>query len=208
MTALTKVGVLVSGRGSNLEAILGWQRAGMLHAEVTVVICNHEGARALELARAHDVEARVYAYNRRDERERERSQVEMSALLLARGVGLVVLAGYDRVLVGSFVREWAGKIINVHPSLLPAFGRGLHAQADALAYGVKVSGCTVHFVTEDVDGGPVISQAAVPVLPDDDVDALSARILAQERRLLPAAIRLFGLGCLGVEGRRVVVRDV
>lgn len=199
--------MLASGRGSNLEAILRWQEAGILGAEVVVVICNHNDARALEIARSYGVEAAVFEYHRKDFEERERAQAGMSALMQERGVGLVALAGYDRVLVPQFVQRWTGRMINIHPSLLPAFGKGLHAQGDALDHGVKVSGCTVHFVTEDVDGGPIISQAAVPVLPGDDLKSLSARILEQEQRLLPAAVRLFARGCLRIEGRRVVILE-
>lgn len=135
---------------------------------------------------------------------REERDLRMSDVLDERGVGLVVLAGYDRILSPAFVRRWSGRAMNVHPSLLPAFRGSLHAQRDALEYGVKVTGCTVHFVTEDVDGGPIISQAAVSVLPDDDEESLSARILEQEHRLLPEAVRAYARGELQVVGRRVM----
>ncbi len=198
-----RVGVLASGRGSNLEALLQWQSAGALGgAEVVLVVCNRAGAGALEVAASHNVEA-VLCEQKRSQTRAE-AQMQVSALLEERAVQLVVLAGYDRILAPAFVRRWAGRCINVHPSLLPAFGGSLHAQRDALEYGVKVTGCTVHFVTEDVDGGPIISQAAVSVLPEDDVQSLSARILAQEHTLLPAAVRAYAQGRLSVENRRVV----
>lgn len=198
---MLRVGVLASGRGSNLEALLRWQSGGMLDAEVVLVLCNRAGAGALDVAAQYGVEAAVCAQAKGQ--GRESAQMEMSSLLEDRGVQLVVTAGYDRVLAPAFVRHWQGKAINVHPSLLPAFGKSLHAQAEALAHGVKVAGCTVHFITEDVDGGPIIAQAAVPVLPEDDLSSLSARILEQEHRLLPEAVRAYALGRLHVDGRRV-----
>ncbi len=198
-----RVGVLASGRGSNLEALLQWQSVGALGgAEVVLVVCNRAGAGSLEVAASHNVEA-VLCEQKRPQTRAE-AQMQVSALLEERAVQLVVLAGYDRILAPAFVRRWAGRCINVHPSLLPAFGGSLHAQRDALEYGVKVTGCTVHFVTEDVDRGPIISQAAVSVLPEDDVQSLSARILAQEHTLLPAAVRAYAQGQLSVQNRRVV----
>ena len=203
--SLIKVGVLASGRGSNLQALIRWQRARMLGATIELVICNHRGAAALQLARSAGIDAEVCEYDRKDDVERRAAQCRMSQLFEERGIELIVLAGYDRVLLPEFVRRWEGRIINVHPSLLPAFAGGLHAQADALRYGVKVTGCTVHLVTEDVDGGPVISQAAVPVFPEDTQETLSARIREQEHRLLPMAVRDFAERRLSVEGRRVTV---
>ena len=197
--------MLVSGRGSNLESLLRWQRAGMLGAGVRVVISNRPGARALDVARSYGVEALVCEQPRGE--GREAAQSRLLGELEERAVELVVLAGYDRILGPELVSRWAGRIINVHPSLLPAFGGGLHAQEDALRYGAKVSGCTVHFVTEEVDAGPIISQAAVPVLPDDDAETLGARIREQEHALLPAAVRAFAEGRLSVSGRQVVIRE-
>jgi phosphoribosylglycinamide formyltransferase-1 len=200
-----RVGVLASGRGSNLEALLRWQRAGALRAEVALVASNRAGARALEIARAYGVETLLC--EERVAGGREAAQLEMSDAMVARGVGLLVLAGYDRVLAPAFVRRWEGRAINVHPSLLPAFGGSLRAQAAALRHGVKVTGCTVHFVTEEVDSGPIISQAAAPVLPGDDVESLSARIREQEHRLLPAAVRAFAEGRLAAEAGRRPARE-
>ncbi len=203
---MLKVAVLASGRGSNLVSLLESEKVGSLDAKVVVVVSNHPQARALSVAREHGVESLICPQPWRQE-DREAAQTAMSDALQEREVGLVVCAGFDRVLVGSFVRLWEGKIINVHPSLLPAFANTLHAQEEALSHGVKVSGCTVHMVTEDVDGGPIISQAAVPVLPGDDAASLSARILEREHRLLPEAVRLYAGGHLRVEGRTVVVGE-
>lgn len=201
---MLRVGVLASGRGSNLQAILRWQRAGLLRAQVVLVICNHADAPALDLAGQQGVETHICLLQKRV--HREAVQMQMSRLLAERGVGLVVLAGYDRILAPGFVQQWAGKMMNVHPSLLPSFAGSLHPQADALRHGVKVTGCTVHFVDENVDGGPIISQAAVAVLHGDDSESLSARILEQEHRLLPAAIRAYADGRLRIDGRTVVTR--
>lgn len=199
--AKLRLGVLVSGRGSNLQAILDAIASGQLAAAVAIVVSNHPAVPALARAAQHGVPVAVLectAYpSRRDH------QLAIAAALAAYDVSLVVLAGFDRVLGVDFVQRFAGRIINVHPSLLPAFGGGLHAQADALAYGVKVSGCTVHFVTAEVDAGPIILQRAVPVYDDDTPDTLSARILAEEHRALPDAIRLFASGRLALDGRRV-----
>ncbi|MDQ3328588.1 MAG: phosphoribosylglycinamide formyltransferase [Chloroflexota bacterium] len=198
---MLRVAVLASGRGSNLEALLQWQHAGTLGAEVVLVLCNRAGAGALEVSARNGVEATVCKQG--NGQDRESAQMEMSARLEDRGVQLVVTAGYDRVLAPGFVRRWEGKAMNVHPSLLPAFGKSLHAQAEALKHGVKIAGCTVHFITEDVDGGPIIAQAAVPVLPEDDLASLSARILEQEHRLLPEAVRAYARGRLLIQGRTV-----
>ncbi|MDQ3855925.1 MAG: phosphoribosylglycinamide formyltransferase [Chloroflexota bacterium] len=198
---MLRIGVLASGRGSNLLALLRRQVAGALGGEVVLVASNRPCAGALSIAREHGIETCVSsdAYGR----SRADAQVELSELLRSRDVELVVLAGYDRILTGSFVRCWPGRIINVHPSLLPAFGGGLHAQRDALEYGAKVTGCTVHFVTEELDSGPIVSQAAVPVLESDDERSLSERILREEHQLLPAAVCAFAEGRLEVRGRTV-----
>ena len=202
--AKLRLGVLVSGRGSNLRAILEAIARDDLPAAVAIVISNHPGVPAIARAERYGVPVAVLeraAYpSRRDH------QLAIAAALADYRVELVVLAGFDRVLRAEFIGRFAGRIINVHPSLLPAFGGGLHAQADALAHGVKVAGCTVHFVTAEVDAGPIILQRAVPVYDDDTVDTLSARILAEEHHALPEAIRLFGAGRLAIEGRHVRVR--
>lgn len=198
-----RLGVLVSGRGSNLQAIIDAVERGEVPAEVAVVISNHREALALERAARHGIKTAVIercGYASRWEQQRA-----MLECLREHRVELVVLAGFDRVVGPDLLRAYAGRIVNIHPSLLPAFGGGLHAQADALEYGAKVSGCTVHFVTEEVDGGPIILQQAVPVLETDTVESLSARILAEEHKLLPRAIRLIAEGRVRVEGRRVCI---
>lgn len=200
MTPL-RVGVLVSGRGSNLQALLDEIDAGRVAADVAVVVSNRADAYALERARARGVPAVVVA--RRDFPSRARQHAAIADELMRRDVGLVVLAGFDRVLDPAFLARFPGRVINIHPSLLPSFAGGLHAQAEALRHGVKVSGCSVHFVTNHVDGGPIILQAAVAVHEDDSVDSLAARILEQEHRLLPKAVDLFAAGRLMVEGRVV-----
>lgn len=197
-----KIGVLVSGRGSNLQAIIDASEKGEIPAKVVVVISDKKGAYALERARKHGIEALFMdplAYPSREDHERA-----MGDELEKRGVGLICLAGYMRVLSSYFVRRFHGRIMNIHPALLPSFP-GLHGQLQALEYGVKISGCTVHFVDEDVDHGPIIIQAAVPVLADDDEDTLSARILEYEHKIYPRAVQLFAQGRLKIQGRRVKV---
>jgi phosphoribosylglycinamide formyltransferase 1 len=199
-----RVGVLVSGRGSNLQALLDASAQRDYPAEVVVVISDRERAAALERARAARVEA-LYV-NPKDFADREAFDLELVRELAARRVGLVCTAGFMRILSPAFTRAFAGRAMNIHPSLLPAFP-GLHAQRQALDYGVKVAGATVHFLDEGaVDTGPIILQASVPVLPDDTEDTLAARILIEEHRLYPEAVRLFAEGRLSIAGRRVTVR--
>ncbi len=198
-----KLGVLVSGRGTNLQAILNAISSGELDAEVTLVICNHSGAQAIERAKAAGVPAEVYEL--RDYPSRLAKQRAIASRFEETGVDLVVCAGWDRVLKAEVVRRFAGRVINIHPSLLPAFGGGLHAISDALKYGVKVTGCTVHFVTEEVDEGPIISQAAVPVLSSDTEETLAERIHSEEHRLLIEAIKLYSEGRLQLVGRIVSI---
>ncbi|HKT37032.1 MAG TPA: phosphoribosylglycinamide formyltransferase [Ktedonobacterales bacterium] len=201
-----RIGVLVSGRGSNLQAILRAIESGELAARVALVISSRADAPALEIAAAHGVSTRVIMP--KDYPSRAEAGSEIIAALRAAGVRLVALAGYKPILDASVTRAFPNAILNVHPSLLPAFAGGMapRPQTEALAAGVKVSGCTVHFVTEQVDAGPIIAQAAVPVLDNDTVESLSARILAEEHRLLPRTIGLALSGRLSVEGQRVVVR--
>ena len=196
------IGVLVSGRGSNLQAILEACARPGFPAHVAVVISDRERALALERARAAGVEA--LWINPKDFADREAFDRALVRELNARGVGLVCSAGFMRILSPVYVRAFAGRSLNIHPSLLPAFP-GLHAQRQALDHGVKVAGATVHFVDEGMDSGPIVLQAAVPVEPDDTEETLSARILVQEHRLYPEAIRLFAEGRLRIEGRRVIV---
>jgi phosphoribosylglycinamide formyltransferase-1 len=202
-----RLGVLASGRGSSLQALLDASRAGEFPAEVSVVLSNRPSARALERARAAGVPAFALPQTRfASLAARDLAFVEQ---LRRHDVDLVVLAGYDRVLAPEFLRAFPARIVNMHPSLLPAFG-GQSAmapkpQADALAYGCKVAGCSVQFVLDDggVDTGPIVAQAAVPVYDDDTVETLVARILRQEHRLLLDVIHWIAAGRVRLEGRRV-----
>jgi phosphoribosylglycinamide formyltransferase 1 len=197
------LGVLASGRGSNLQAILDAIEAGRCPARVAVVMSDRKDAPALE--RARRVGAKAVHLDPRAYPDRVAFDEAVAEVLHQHATELVCLAGYMRVLSAEFVRRFPGRILNVHPALLPAFP-GLHAQRQALQHGVKVTGATVHFVDEGVDTGPIVLQSAVPVLDDDTEDTLAARILAEEHRLYPEAIRLYAEGRLGVEGRRVTGR--
>lgn len=203
MNEKTKLGILISGRGSNMLALIEAVEQGKVNGEVAVVISNTEKAAGLETARAHGVETLVISHQGLSREEHERRVV---AELKKRGVGLVCLAGYMRVLSPYFLSEFPQRVLNIHPSLLPAFP-GLEAQRQALEYGVKYTGCTVHFVDEDVDHGPIIAQAVVPVFDDDTVESLSARILSQEHRIYPEAVALVVSGKYKIEGRRVLATD-
>jgi phosphoribosylglycinamide formyltransferase 1 len=198
-----RVGVLASGRGSNLQALLDASAQPDCPAEVVVVISDRERAAALDRARAAGVEALFV--NPKDFGDRESFDLALVRELTARRVGLVCHAGFMRILSAPYVRAFAGRAMNIHPSLLPAFP-GLHAQRQALEHGAKVAGATVHFVDEEVDTGPIVLQASVPVHPDDTEESLSARILVEEHRLYPEAVRLFAEGRLEVVGRRVIIR--
>lgn len=200
-----RIGVLVSGRGSNLQAILGAIASGELVAQVALVISSRRDAPALEIATAHGIATRVIVP--KEYASRAEAGAEIVTALRQANVRLVALAGYKPILDASVTRAYPNAILNVHPSLLPAFAGGMapRPQTEALAAGVKVSGCTVHFVTEEVDAGPIIAQAAVPVQDDDTVESLSARILVEEHRLLPYAIGLALSGRLRIDGQRVIV---
>jgi phosphoribosylglycinamide formyltransferase-1 len=198
-----RVGVLISGRGTNLQALLDASQAGLLGGDIVLVISNQPEAAGLDRARRASIATRVvsHAGKRREDFDRELVQ----ALLDAR-VDLVCLAGFMRRLSAEFVAAFRGRLLNVHPSLLPAFP-GLEAQRQALEHGVKVAGATVHFVDDGLDSGPIVLQEAVPVLEGDSVDSLSARILAAEHRLYPAAVRLLLEGRCRLEGRRVHISE-
>jgi phosphoribosylglycinamide formyltransferase-1 len=196
--ARLRVGVLISGRGSNLEALIA--AAGPAYpAEIVLVISNRPEAPGL----AHAVRAGI-AHRTLVQPSREVFATEADAALRQSGVELVALAGFMRVLDSAFVEAWRDRLVNIHPSLLPAFP-GLHPQRQALAAGVRFSGCTVHFVRPAVDSGPIIAQAAVPVHEGDDEALLSERILAAEHRLYPTAVRLFAEGRLSIRGDRVAI---
>ncbi len=195
-----RLAVLASGRGSNLQAIIDAIEKGRLSAVLAVVISNKAEAPALERARKHGAPA-VFL-DPKATPGREAYDAVILEQLRKYDVGLVALAGYMKIVTRVLIDAYAGRIMNIHPSLLPAFP-GLAAQQQALDWGAKVSGCTVHFVEEGVDMGPIIRQAAVPVLEGDQAESLEARILAEEHRIYPEAIQLFAEGRLTVAGRRV-----
>jgi phosphoribosylglycinamide formyltransferase-1 len=197
------LGILASGRGSNLQAILDAIAGGRCPARVAVVVSDRKDAPALDRARRAGIRA-VYLDSHAFP-DRVAFDEAVAAVLDEHGVALVCLAGYMRILSPEFVRRYRARILNVHPALLPAFP-GLHAQRQALEHGARVAGATVHLVDEGVDTGPIVLQGAVPVLDGDTEETLSARILVEEHRLYPEAIRLFAEGRLEVTGRRVRVR--
>ena len=199
-----RVGVLVSGRGSNLQSMLDAAMDPKFPAAVVLVLSDRENSYAVERATAAGIEA-VFV-NPKDFSGRAAFDAALSARLQAAGVELVCLAGYMRILGAAFVRTWAGRLMNIHPSLLPAFP-GLHAQQQALEYGARIAGATVHFVDEGIDTGPIILQACVPVRDADTEESLSHRILVEEHRIYPEAVRLFALGRLHVAGRRVRIEE-
>jgi phosphoribosylglycinamide formyltransferase 1 len=203
MVMKKRIAVLASGRGSNFQAILDAIAAGQVPAACVSLITDNPKAYAIERAEQAGVPVRVVDYAAFPSRETY-EQALLAAMLEARA-DLYVLAGYMRILGAEVVRAFPGKMVNIHPALLPSF-TGLHAQRQAVLHGVKVAGCTVHFVDESLDGGPIILQRCVPVLDGDDEDALADRILAQEHRCFPEAIRLFCEDRLEIVGRTVRVR--
>ena len=196
------LGILLSGRGSNFEAIADNIDAGRLAAKISIVISNRADAGGIETARRRRLNALVIPSKGRQREEHDRDVV---AALRQASVDLVVLAGYMRLLSPWFIQQFPQRILNIHPSLLPAFP-GLEAQKQAFDYGVQISGCSVHFVDEHLDHGPIIVQRAVPVLPDDDEHTLAARILEQEHKAYTDAIRIVIEGNYEIIGRRVVVK--
>jgi|SRR5215510_3467313 len=200
MTPLKKLGILLSGRGSNFEAIADAVQAKRLPAEIAIVISNRAEAPGLESARRRGLNTRLIASKGRT---REDHDAEVVAALQQADVDFVCLAGYMRLLSPAFIRAFPNRILNIHPSLLPAFP-GLEAQKQAVEYGVKVSGCTVHFVDEHLDHGAIILQKTVPVLEDDDAQSLSARILKQEHIAYTEALQMLLTAECEVKGRKVV----
>ena len=200
--ARKRVAILISGRGSNMEALIDAARARDYPAEIALVVSNRTAAKGLAVAKSKSIATATIdhaAYGSREEFE-----AELSKQLAAAKVDIVCLAGFMRVLTADFVRQWEGRLLNVHPSLLPAF-KGLDTHVRALDAGVKVHGCSVHFVVPELDSGPIVMQAAVPVLEGDDEEELAMRVLAAEHRVYPAALRLLAEGRLTIEGERVVV---
>ncbi len=203
-----RIGVLASGGGTNLQCIIDACERGEIDGDVAVVVSNVPEAFALERAKKHRIDA--YAFPHKGV-TREQHEADIIECLDQHGVDLVVLAGYLRILTPVFISKYAGRLMNTHPALLPAFGgtgmHGLNVHKAVLDYGCKVSGCTIHFVTLDVDGGPIILQKAVPVLEDDTPETLQERVLKEEHRLFPRAVQLFARGKLRLEGRRVRILE-
>lgn len=200
---MIRIGVLISGSGSNLQALLDACSAGQIDGRVTVVISDKPDAYGLERARKAGVEALFLDPASCETRSAYSALLARS--LQDREIDLVCLAGFMRLIKKPMFEAYSGRILNIHPSLLPAF-KGLDAQRQALEYGVRISGCTVHFVTEGMDEGPIIVQASVPVLEGDTVENLRGRILVQEHRIYPEAVQLFAQGRLRLEGRRVEIQ--
>ncbi len=197
-----KLGILISGHGSNMQKLLAACRRGEIAADVRLVLANRADAAGLAHADAARVPTKLVLHG--DYPDRGAFDQAMDAALRAAGVDFVCLAGFMRLLTAEFIAAWRDRLINIHPSLLPAFP-GLDTHARALAAGVKLAGCTVHYVRFATDSGPVIAQAAVPVLPDDDETSLAARVLAAEHRLYPLALKLIADGRVRVEGERAIV---
>ncbi len=202
MARQTPIGVLISGSGSNLQAIIDAIEEKRLDAFIQVVISNREDAFGLVRAKKNNIPTEVLDHKKFS--SREVFDQALVKILQAREVELVILAGFMRLLSPIFVKAFSNRIMNIHPSLLPAFP-GLHVQRKAIEHGVRFSGCTVHFVNEECDEGPIIIQAAVPVFPGETEESLSARILKEEHRIYPRAIQLYSEGGLQVVGRKVLV---
>lgn len=202
MARQVPIGVLISGGGTNLQSIIDAIEAKKLAAQIKIVLSNKADALGLERAKKHGIATEFLDHKAHPSREAyDQAVVE---LLHARGVELVVLAGFMRLLSPVFIKAYSNRIMNIHPALLPAFP-GLHVQKKAVEHGVRFAGCTVHFVNEECDEGPIIIQAVVPVFAEDSEDTLAARILNQEHRIYPRAIQLYAEGRLHVSGRRVLV---
>jgi phosphoribosylglycinamide formyltransferase-1 len=200
---MLNLGVLASGRGSNFQSIINEIESGKLNASIKLLIVDNPDAYAIERAKKHSIE---YLYiNPKEFSSKDDFFRKIADELKARNVELVILAGFMRIVRKPLIDAFPNRILNIHPALLPSFP-GLHGQKQAMDYGVRISGCTVHFVDEGMDTGPVIIQAAVPVSPDDTEETLSARILKLEHKIFPEAIRLYAEGRLSVEGRVVKIK--
>ncbi|MBE3037105.1 MAG: phosphoribosylglycinamide formyltransferase [Candidatus Atribacteria bacterium] len=200
---MVNIGVLVSGRGTNLQAIIEAIEEGKIEGEIKVVISDHPDAYALKRAQQYHIDTRYI--NFKGFKNREDYDKEIIKTLKEKKIELVVLAGYMRILSPYFIRTYKNKIMNIHPALLPSFP-GFHAQKQAIEYGAKVSGCTVHFVDEGIDSGPIILQKAVEVSDDDTEESLAEKILKEEHQIYPRAIQLFSEGRLMIKGRRVFIK--
>jgi len=204
MSPRKRVGVLISGRGSNMSSLIDACNKPEYPAEISIVISNNPDAKGLEIATQAGIAAR--AINHKTYPSREAFEADLDTALKEAEVDLICNAGFMRLLTNSFVEGWRDKQLNIHPSLLPAF-KGLHTHERAIEAGVKLSGCTVHFVRTEMDAGPIIAQAAVPVLPDDTADDLAARVLEAEHKLYPHALRLVASDQIQVEGEQVVLKN-
>ena len=200
MSNLLKLGVLISGNGSNLQSIIDHIEKGSLKAVIKIVISNNPDAYGITRAKKHGIP--VVVLKNGDFKNKEEFDLELIGILESKGVDLVILAGFMRIITPTLLKAFPQKIMNIHPALLPSFP-GIHGQKQALEYGVKISGCTVHFVDEGVDTGPIIMQKAVQVFDDDTEETLAARILTEEHRIYPQAIQLFAEGKIGIKGHKV-----
>ena len=201
MGNILRVGVLASGGGTDLQSIIDASEKNIIDAEVVVVVSDNENAYALKRAEKHGIKSVYLPCNDTD---RTCYDQQLDETLEAFSIDLLVGAGYMRMLSSSFVEKWFGKLINIHPAILPSF-KGVDGQTQAFKYGVKLAGCTTHFMDNEMDHGPIILQAAVKVLPSDDQDRLAARILKVEHQILPRTIQLFAEGRLKIEGRKVKI---
>ena len=200
---MINIGVLASGRGTNLQAIIEAVKEGRIEGKIGIVISDNRDAFALKRAKQNNIETEYI--NFKSFKNREDYDKKIIECLKEKNVDLVVLAGYMRILSSYFIKMYKNKIMNIHPALLPSFP-GLHAQRQAVEYGVKVSGCTVHFVDEGVDSGPIILQKAVEVKDNDTEESLAEKILKEEHQIYPQAIQLFSQGRLVIKGRRVFIK--
>lgn len=202
---MTKIAVFISGRGSNFVSLHKNIKNGYIKdAEICVVFSNNPNAKGIEYAKNENIP--VVVISSKGRKDREQYDIEAACAIAAYEPDLICLAGYMRIVTNELVSRYKNKIMNIHPALLPSF-TGLDAQKQALDYGVRFSGCTVHFVDCGVDTGPIILQAVVPVLPDDTEDSLSERILAEEHKLYPKAVKLFACGAIQVDGRQVKITE-
>jgi phosphoribosylglycinamide formyltransferase-1 len=200
MADILKLGILISGNGSNLQSIIDHIEKGSLKATIKIVISNNPDAYGLTRAKKHGIP--IVVLKNGDFKNKEDFDLELINILKNNSVDLVILAGFMRIITSALLNAFPQKIMNIHPALLPSFP-GIHGQKQALEYGVKLSGCTVHFVDEGVDTGPIIIQSAVQVFDDDTEETLAARILKEEHRIYPQAIQLFAEGKIEIKGRRV-----
>jgi len=204
MAELLKLGVLISGNGSNLQSIIDNIEKGSIKALIKIVVSNNPDAYGLTRAKNHGIPFAIIKNG--DYKSKEDFDTQLVNILKDNGVELVALAGFMRIISPILLKAFPGRILNIHPALLPSFP-GLHGQKQAVDYGVKYSGCTVHFVDEGVDTGPIIIQSAVPVLDDDTEETLAARILKEEHKIYPQAINLFAEGRLEIKGRKVFIKS-